>query len=149
MWTLYKKNRDRGNIVGWVFHPHQVTGNVFSSEHAFPSQFWIYLEHCPRGQEVIRPYRTSAPFLYEVASHGCHVKKRPFHSGHYINLTMIISMIHHFHIKAILANTTRQMNSLKGHFLTWQQFRKKLPWKKIMRGAHCSTVMSMCRCSDM
>ena len=44
---------DRGNIVGWVFHPDQVTGKVFSSEHAFPSKFWIYLEHCPRGEAVI------------------------------------------------------------------------------------------------
>ena len=42
---------DRGNIVGWVFHPDQVTGKVFSS--AFPSKFWIYLEHCPRGEAVI------------------------------------------------------------------------------------------------
>ena len=44
---------DRGNIVGWVFRPDQVTGKVFSSEHAFPSKFWIYLEHCPRGEAVI------------------------------------------------------------------------------------------------
>ena len=44
---------DRGNIVGWVFHPNQVTGKVFSSEHAFPSKFWIYLEPCPRGEAVI------------------------------------------------------------------------------------------------
>ena len=44
---------DRGNIVGWVFHPDQVTGKVFSSEHAFPSKFWIYLEHCPRGEAVV------------------------------------------------------------------------------------------------
>ena len=44
---------DRGNIVGWVFHPDRVTGKVFSSEHAFPSKFWIYLEHCPRGEAVI------------------------------------------------------------------------------------------------
>ena len=40
---------DRGNIVGWIFHPDQVTGKVFSSEHAFPSNFWIY----PRGEAVI------------------------------------------------------------------------------------------------
>ena len=33
-------------------------------------------------------------------------------------------------------------------FFTWQQFRKKLPWKKITRRAHLSTVMGMCRCSD-
>ena len=26
---------------------------VSSSEHAFPSKFWIYLEHCPRGEAVI------------------------------------------------------------------------------------------------
>ena len=64
---------DRGNIVGWVFHPDQVTGKVFSSEHAFPSKFWIYLEHCPRVGSS--NYRPSAPFLYEVASH---VKKLPF-----------------------------------------------------------------------
>ena len=44
---------DRGNIVGWVFHPDQVTGKVFSSEYAFPSKFWIYLEHCNRGEAVI------------------------------------------------------------------------------------------------
>ena len=44
---------DRGNIVGWVFHPDQVTGKVFSSEHAFPSKFWMYLNHCPRGEAVI------------------------------------------------------------------------------------------------
>ena len=31
----------------------QVTGKVFSSENAFPSKFWIYLEHCPRGEAVI------------------------------------------------------------------------------------------------
>ena len=36
---------DQGNIVGWVFHPDQVAGKGFSSEHAFPSKFWIYLEH--------------------------------------------------------------------------------------------------------
>ena len=36
-----------------VFNPDQVTGKVFSSEHAFPSKFWIYLEHCPRGEAVI------------------------------------------------------------------------------------------------
>ena len=44
---------DRGNIVGRVFHPDQVTGKVFSYEHAFPSKFWIYLEHCPPGEAVI------------------------------------------------------------------------------------------------
>ena len=44
---------DRGNIVVWVFHLTQVTGTVSSSEHAFPSKFWIYLEHCPRGEAVI------------------------------------------------------------------------------------------------
>ena len=42
-----------GAIVGWVFHPTQVTGTVSSSEHAFPSKFWIYLEYCPRGEAVI------------------------------------------------------------------------------------------------
>ena len=52
-----------------------MTGKVFSSEHAFPSKFRIYLEHCPRGEAVIRAYRPSAPFLYEVASL---VKKLPF-----------------------------------------------------------------------
>ena len=35
------------------FSSDQVTGEVFSSEHAFPSKFWIYLEHCPRGEAVI------------------------------------------------------------------------------------------------
>ena len=30
-----------------------MTNKVFSSEHAFPSKFWIYLEHCPRGEAVI------------------------------------------------------------------------------------------------
>ena len=64
---------DRGNIVGWVFHPDQETGKVFSSEHAFPSKFWIYLEHCHRGEAVYRP---SAPFLYEVAMQPR--KKLPF-----------------------------------------------------------------------
>ncbi len=44
---------DWGNIVGWVFHPDKVTGKVFSSENAFPSKFWIHLEHCPRGEAVI------------------------------------------------------------------------------------------------
>ena len=44
---------DRGNIVGWVFHPTHVTGTVSSSEHAFPYKFLIYLEHCPRGEAVI------------------------------------------------------------------------------------------------
>ena len=44
---------DRGNIVGWVFHPTQVTGTVSSSEHAFPSKFWFHLENCPRGEAVI------------------------------------------------------------------------------------------------
>ena len=44
---------DWGNIVGWIFHPDQVTGKVFLSEHAFPSKFWIYLEHRPRGEAVI------------------------------------------------------------------------------------------------
>ena len=29
----------RGNIVGCIFHPDQVTGKVFLSEHAFPSKF--------------------------------------------------------------------------------------------------------------
>ena len=60
------------------FSSDQVTGTVFSSEHAFPSKFWIYLEHCPLGEAVI--FRPSEPFLYEVATH---VKKLPFHSGHY------------------------------------------------------------------
>ena len=32
---------------------------------------------------------------------------------------------------------------------TWQQFRKKQPLKKIARTANLSTVMAMCRCSDM
>ena len=44
-----------------------------SSEHAFPSKFWIYLEHCPCVEAVITGhvhlYRPSAPLLYEVASH--------------------------------------------------------------------------------
>ncbi len=44
---------DRGNIVGWLFSSDQVTGKVFSSEHAFPSKYWIYLDHCPRGEAVI------------------------------------------------------------------------------------------------
>ena len=35
------------------FSSDQVTGKVFSSEHAFPSKFWIYLEHCPREEVVI------------------------------------------------------------------------------------------------
>ena len=35
------------------FSSDQVTGKVFSSEHAFPSKFLIYLEHCPRGEAVI------------------------------------------------------------------------------------------------
>ena len=75
---------DRGNIVGWVFHPTQVTGTVSSSEHAFPSKFWIYLEHCPRGEAVI--YRPSAPLLYEVASHvkNCHSGHYSGHSGHWL-----------------------------------------------------------------
>ncbi len=28
------------------FSSDQVTGKVFSFEHAFPSKYWIYLEHC-------------------------------------------------------------------------------------------------------
>ena len=59
---------DRGNSR-MSFSSDQETGTVSSSEHAFSSKFWIYLEHCPRGD---RPY---APFLYEVASH---VKQQPF-----------------------------------------------------------------------
>ena len=67
---------DRGNIVGWVFHPTQVTGTVSSSEHAFPSKIlnlFRTLSSWGSGN-----YRPSAPLLYEVASH---VKN--CHSGHY------------------------------------------------------------------
>ena len=53
VWEVVSSIPDRGNIVGWVFPPDQVTGKVFSSEHAFPSKVWIYLEHCPRGEAVI------------------------------------------------------------------------------------------------
>ena len=35
------------------FSSDQVTATVSSSEHAFPSKFWIYFEHCPRGEAVI------------------------------------------------------------------------------------------------
>ena len=43
---------------------------VFSSEHAFPSKFWIYLELCPRGEAVITGHlRLSSMTEYEVASH--------------------------------------------------------------------------------
>ena len=34
-------------------HYNQATGMVFSSECAFLSKFWIYLECCPRGEAVI------------------------------------------------------------------------------------------------
>ena len=42
-----------GQYSRMSFSSDQVTGKVFSSEHAFPSQFRIYLEHCPRGEAVI------------------------------------------------------------------------------------------------
>ena len=45
----------------------QVTGKVFSSEHAFPSKFWIYLKHCPRGETKYRP---SAPCYNQKCSHA-------------------------------------------------------------------------------
>ena len=35
------------------FSSDQVTGTRFSFEHTFPSKFFIYLEHCPRGEAVI------------------------------------------------------------------------------------------------
>ena len=63
---------DRGNIVGWVFHHDQVTGKVFSSEHAFPSKFWIYLEHCPRGEAVITGHLRLSSMRYQPR------KKLPF-----------------------------------------------------------------------
>ena len=42
-----------GQYSRMSFSSNQVTGTVFSSEHAFPSKFWIYLEHCPRGEAII------------------------------------------------------------------------------------------------
>ena len=42
-----------GQYSRMSFSPDQVTGKVFSSEHAFPSKFLIYLEHCPRVEAVI------------------------------------------------------------------------------------------------
>ena len=42
-----------GQYSRMSFSSDQVTGKVFSSEHAFPSKFWIYLEHCHRGEAVI------------------------------------------------------------------------------------------------
>ena len=46
---------DRGNIAGWVFHPTRwlVRFPHLNIQHAFPSKFWIYLDHCPRGEAVI------------------------------------------------------------------------------------------------
>ena len=69
---------DRGNIVGWVFHPDQVTGKGFL--------IWTCLSF--KILNLFRTlsswgssnYRPSAPFLYDVASHD-HVKN--CHSGHY------------------------------------------------------------------
>ena len=55
----------------WVFGLTLDCNGVFAIKAymaAFPSKFWIYLEHCPRGEAVLI-YRPSAPFLYEVASH--------------------------------------------------------------------------------
>ena len=51
-----------------VFHPDQVTGKVFSSEHAFPS-FKILNLFRTLSSWGSSNYRPSAPFLYEVASH--------------------------------------------------------------------------------
>ena len=60
--------RDRGNKYSRMsFSSDQVTGTVFSSEHAFPSKFRIYLEHCPRGEAAI-------------TGHLHHLKKLPFRS---------------------------------------------------------------------
>ena len=66
---------DRSNIVGWVFHPDQVTGKVFSSEHAFPSKFWIYLEQCPRVEAVTTGH-CAFPLWGSQPRKICH-------SGHY------------------------------------------------------------------
>ena len=45
-------NARPGQYSRMSFHP-TMTGMFSSSEHAFPSKFWIYLEHCPRGEAVI------------------------------------------------------------------------------------------------
>ena len=66
---VVSSNPDRGNIVGWVFHPTRWLARFSLIDYAFPSKFRIYLEHCPRGE------RPSALLIYEVASH---VKKLPF-----------------------------------------------------------------------
>ena len=42
-----------GQYSRMSFSSDQVTGKVFSSEHAFPSKLLIYLEHCPRGEAII------------------------------------------------------------------------------------------------
>ena len=61
-----------GQYSRMSFSSGQVTGKVFSPEHAFPSKFWIYLEHSMIHYIVLvgsSNYRPSAPFLYDVASH--------------------------------------------------------------------------------
>ena len=48
-------------------------------------------------------------------------------------------------MKKDLANTFKKM----GHFFNMATIQEEATMKKIMRRAHLSTVMSMCRCSDM
>ena len=44
---------DRGNIVRMMFYLTRWLVRFSHLKHAFPSKFWIYLEHCPRGEAVI------------------------------------------------------------------------------------------------
>ena len=45
---------DRGNNSRMSFSSDPGDWNGFpSSEHAFPAKFWIYWEHCPRGEALI------------------------------------------------------------------------------------------------
>ena len=82
-------------IVGWVFHPDQVTGKVFSPEHAL--SFKILNLFTTLSTWGSSSYRPSAPFLYEVASH---VKKN-CHSGHYYYYRHThVSMSAHLHATA-------------------------------------------------
>ena len=40
---------------------NQATGTVSSSENAFVSKFWIYLEYCRRGEAVITGHPRLSP----------------------------------------------------------------------------------------
>ena len=61
-----------GNPPGYGPGPGDWNGFP-SSEYAFPSKFYIYLEHCPRGEALIISHLHFSS--NEVASH---VKQLPF-----------------------------------------------------------------------